>query len=277
VQKQTKREAAIKIISKKALTVPEYEQVHTEIEILKICNHPNIIKLYDILENQDYIYIITEVCKGSDMFDYLSDRKFKIPECRAAKFINKIARAIYYLHSYGIVHRDLKPENILMTDASEDADLKILDFGLSKIIGPDEKCTEPFGTLHYVSPELLLGMAYDKKVDIWSLGIISYLLITGHLPFNDENESEVARQIINEPVPFPKLIWKSKSYEAKLFVSSLLQKEPSSRANIKDIINNKWLLSTTSSTSCSENFDDFECDETSHKKKLSFGVYSIPK
>jgi len=116
------------------------------------------------------------------MFDYLESRKFQIPEQRAAELISKIARAVYYLHSYGIIHRDLKPENILMTDATDNADLKISDFGLSKIIGPHDKCYEPYGTLHYVAPEILLCLPYDKKVDLWSLGIITYIILTGFLP-----------------------------------------------------------------------------------------------
>ena len=127
--------------------------------------------------------LVTELCRGTDMHEYLKQRKFTVPEDKAAEFVSKIARAIYYLHSFGIVHRDLKPENILMTDTSDKADLKILDFGLSKMIGPEEKCTEMFGTLYYAAPEILLGMPYDKKADLWSLGIIAYQLITGMFPY----------------------------------------------------------------------------------------------
>jgi len=113
----------------------------------------------------------------------LNVRDFKISEYRASELIGKIARTVYYLHSYGICHRDLKPENIIMTDSSDQADLRILDFGLSKIIGPEDKMFEPFGTLHYAAPELLLGTPYDKTVDLWSIGILSYVFITGCLPY----------------------------------------------------------------------------------------------
>lgn len=143
-----------------------------------------------------------EYCEGGDLFSYIEKRGFKLPESRASQLINKLSTAIFYLHSYGITHRDLKPENILMTDDSENADIRLLDFGLSKIIGPNEKCTEPFGTLvkinifiqSYVAPEVLLEKPYNKSVDIWSIGIISYLLLTGGLPFDDEeSEREVIR------------------------------------------------------------------------------------
>jgi serine/threonine protein kinase len=123
-----------------------------------------------------------ELCKGSDVFDYLASRNFTISEERAKELIRKIASAVYYIHEYGIVHRDLKPENLMMTSTGDDADIKLLDFGLSKMIGQNEKCTERFGTLCYVAPELLNGEAYDKRVDLWSLGIISYVFLTGCLP-----------------------------------------------------------------------------------------------
>ena len=118
----------------------DLELVRAEIEILKICQHPNIIKLYDIFETPEYFYIIMEYCSGGDLFSYIEKRNFKLPEKKACEIIFKLCRALYYIHSYGIVHRDLKPENILMTDDTENADIRLLDFGLSKILGPDEMC-----------------------------------------------------------------------------------------------------------------------------------------
>lgn len=162
-----------------------------------------------------------EYCSGGDLFSYIEKRGFRLAEPRAASIIHKLSAACYYLHSYGIAHRDLKPENILMTDNTDEADMRMLDFGLSKIIGPSEFCTEPFGTLSYVAPEVLLEKAYNKSVDLWSIGIITYLLLCGCLPFDDENsEREIARQTINDPVPYPSAIWKKISNEAKLFVDS---------------------------------------------------------
>ncbi len=123
-----------------------------------------------------------EICYGNDLYDYLLARSFQITEEKAREIIKKITRALSFLHSYGIVHRDIKPENIMMTDSTNDANIKLLDFGLSKMIGPTEKCNERFGTLCYVAPELLMGEPYDKRVDLWSLGIISYMLLTGCFP-----------------------------------------------------------------------------------------------
>lgn len=145
--KKNKRHVAIKSFKKKEMNPIDFDLVKTEIEILKVCQHPNIIKLYDMFENEDDIHIVMEYCEGGDLFSYLEQRSFKLKEEQAAEFIYKIASAIFYLHSYGIAHRDLKPENILMTDSSDSADLKIMDFGLSKMIGPKEKCREYFGTI----------------------------------------------------------------------------------------------------------------------------------
>lgn len=134
-----------------------------------------------------------EYCQGRDLFDYLQDRNFKIPEKKAAKMVYELASAISYLHNYGIVHRDLKPENILMSADTDDACIKLLDFGLSRMLSPSETCKDIIGTLvflifnkfkiqTYVAPEILLQQEYNKSVDYWSLGIISYVLLSGCLP-----------------------------------------------------------------------------------------------
>ena len=191
--KKTGKKVAVKVMSKKEMTLQDVELQRREIEILKMCQHPNIIRLLDIFENQDYIYIVMENLSGGDLFTYLEKRDFEITEARAKELSHQIATALYYLHSFGVAHRDLKPENILMVSDSEDSDLKIVDFGLSKIIGPNESSLDPFGTLSYVAPEVLLQKPYGKEVDLWSLGVITYLLLSRVLPFDDEEDKEIAR------------------------------------------------------------------------------------
>ena len=122
---------------------------------MKMCQHPNVIKLIDIFENSDYYYIVLDYMEGKDLFDYLQKRSFRISEERAKNLALQIGEAIQYLHNYGIVHRDLKLENVMMSDNTEHAIPKLCDFGLAKIIGPNEKAVEPFGTLGYVAPEVL--------------------------------------------------------------------------------------------------------------------------
>lgn len=208
IHKKTGKKVAIKIMKKKQMTMQDIVLQKREIEILKICQHPSIIRLLDVFENQDYIYIVMEYCKGGDLFTFLEKRDFTIPEEKARELAHSIATGIFYLHSFGIAHRDLKPENILMTDESDEAQPKLVDFGLSKIVGPNETCNDPFGTLSYVAPEVLLQKPYDKSVDLWSLGVIVYLLLSGTLPFDDDDDREIARQTIHDDPDFSYRTWK---------------------------------------------------------------------
>jgi hypothetical protein len=242
INKETKKPVAIKIMAKKNMDKSDMELAKVEIDILKISQHPNIIKLYDVFENENYIYIIMENCSGGDLLSYFEYHEYELPEPKVCEIIHKLSMAVYYLHSYGIVHRDLKPENILMTDLSATADIRLLDFGLSKIIGNDEKCTEPYGTLSFVAPEVLQGKPYDKSVDLWSIGIITFLLLCGYLPFDDKHsEREIARQTIQDPVPYDNKIWSKISPEAKQFVDGLLQKKPEKRYTIKEVLEHPWI------------------------------------
>ena len=241
INKHTKEKVAIKIMNKKKMDSSDIELMRTEIEILKICQHPNIIRLYDIFENIDYIYIIMEYCPGGDLFSYLEQRKFKISEERAAIIMNKICEAVFYFQSYfGVIHRDLKPENVLLISSSDDSDIRILDFGLSKISTPNEKCTEPYGTLTYCAPEIILDEPYNKEVDMWSIGVMTYLMISGRLPFNGEDENKIAREIaFNEP-DFNAECWKKVSKECISFIKQLLEKNAKKRMVIGDALKHPW-------------------------------------
>ena len=242
LHKAKNRDVAIKIINKKDMSNLEYINVKNEIEIMKVTKHPQILQLYDIIENEDYIYIVMEHCKEGDLFSYLEKRHFKLPEPRVAQIIHRLATAVYFLHEYGIIHRDLKPENILMTDSTDEADIRIFDFCVSKRIGPNEYLTEPVGTLGYMAPEVLLEKPYNKSADIWSIGIITYLLLCGCLPFDDEHsDKEIIRQTLYDPVPYPNSIWKKISNEANLFVDKLLQKDPSKRMSLQEVLEHKWI------------------------------------
>ena len=265
INKETKKPVAIKIMAKKNMDKSDLELAKVEIDILKIGQHPNIIKLYDIYENENYIYIIMEYCSGGDLLSYFEYNDYELPETKVCEIIHKLSMAIYYLHSYGIVHRDLKPENILMTDLSPQADIRLLDFGLSKIVGNDEKCTEPYGTLSFVAPEVLQGKPYDKSVDLWSIGIITFLLLCGYLPFDDKHsEREIARQTIQDPVPFEEKIWSKYSPEAKTFVDGLLQKKPEKRYTIKEVLEHPWI----------KKMDKVPEKRKDNKNKSQFGFYT---
>jgi serine/threonine protein kinase len=152
---------------------------------------------------------------GKDLFDYIAKRDYVLPEERAKSIMFQIIQGVHYLHSFGIVHRDLKLENIMMSDQKEQASPKIVDFGLSKIIGPNETANEPFGTLGYVAPEVLKKQPYTFSCDIWSLGCILYALLSGSLPFDHNDQKELMRMTMEDALKFDLPVWDKVSMTCK--------------------------------------------------------------
>ncbi len=181
-----------------------------------------------------------EALSGGDLFTYLEKRQFTISEKRAKELSHQLATALYYLHSFGIAHRDLKPENILIASDTDTAECKIVDFGLSKIIGPNETSLDPFGTLSYVAPEVLLQKPYGKEVDIWSLGIITYLLLSRVLPFDDDDDKEIARQTIQDHPDFSFHPWEKVSQAAQEACKQMLEKNRHKRPQLEEVLNFEW-------------------------------------
>ena len=273
INKETKQKVAVKIMNKNNMDSSDLELVRTEIEILKICQHPYIIKLYDVFENIDYIYIIMEHCPGGDLFSFIKSRNFMLKEEKVVVIMYKLCKAVYYVHSYGIAHRDIKPENVLLTSESEDADVRLLDFGLSKIVGPNQKCTEPYGTLTYCAPEIILDKPYLKTVDSWSLGVMTYLMLSGSLPFSGKDEHEIAKNVVYSKVDFEKKpIWKEISREAKDFISKLLEKDLKKRIEMKEALEHPWFKKFNLQNEINENVNkDFK---KSSSIKNDFGIYT---
>ena len=173
-------------------------QQRREIEVLKMCQHPNIIKLLDIFENSDNYFIVIEYMEGKDLFDYIQKRNFVLTETRVKNLVCQLIIATRYIHDFGIVHRDLKLENIMMSDVTNYAKPKLVDFGLARIISPNETATEPFGTLGYVAPEVLKKKPYSFSCDVWSIGCIMHALLTGSLPFDHESQRETIRMTLED-------------------------------------------------------------------------------
>lgn len=210
----------------------EIFQQRREIEVLKMCQHPNIIKLLDLFESSENYFIVLEFMGGKDLFDYIAKRDYTLPEERAKKVIFQIAQGTQYLHSYGIVHRDLKLENIMMSDQSNNAFPKIVDFGLSKIIGPNETANEPFGTLGYVAPEVLKKQPYTYSCDVWSIGCILYALLSGSLPFDHNDQKELMRMTMEDTLKFDLPVWEKVSPLCKSLITDMLKKNPAQRATM---------------------------------------------
>ena len=241
IHKKTGQQVAIKILNKENLkTAEDKELVQIEIGILKLCHHPNIVRLLDHLENTDYIYIVTEYIEGGTLSKYLKKKKFNFSERQASYIMIQIASAVKYLHQYGIVHRDLKPGNIMITQQNDFGIIKIMDFGLSKIVSPSEKMIEGYGTLSYVAPEVLLRTPYNKEVDIWSMGVILYYMLSGNLPFRGMKQQEVAEKIIYEDLEFDDDEWETKTQKVQDLISRCLEKNPKDRITIDEFIEHPW-------------------------------------
>ena len=243
VEKKTKERVAIKIIKKNKTKPSDIELVRTEIDVMKLCHHPNVVHLLDHFENAEYIFIVMEYIRGGRLTDYMKEKKFNFTEKRAAEIIYQIALGVKYLHKYGIIHRDLKPDNIMLTEASDKGQIKIMDFGLSKILGKKEKTVDGFGTLTFVSPEVLIRKPYNKEIDIWSIGVILYLLLSGDLPFDDEEDDEqkIAKSIVFNEVEFPPKKFGNRSKEVINLIKKCLTKEPKNRIKIDEIIKSDWI------------------------------------
>lgn len=206
-------------------------------------DHPNIIKLYEVYEDTRYIYLIMEECSGGELFDRIIDRinkKAMFTEKEAAFIFKQMMSAICYCHSQGICHRDLKPENLLFLNSSEDSDLKVIDFGLSRIFGKeDNKMTTKVGTAYYVSPEVLSG-DYDQLCDVWSSGVILFILLTGDPPFNGSNDNEIYRKIQQKKFTFPSPAWDKISDDVKDLITKMLA-DPADRLTAEQVLNHTWV------------------------------------
>lgn len=175
------------------------------------------------------------------MYDYLEKRDFKISEQRAWELATQTAGAVFYLHNYNIIHRDLKLENIMMTDDTESAIPKLVDFGLAAILDPGKSVKESVGTVAYAAPEIFLGDSYDKSVDIWSLGTIFFGLLGGYLPFDDEDKSKIMNRVLKEKLDFDNERWRAVSSRAKKLIMLMLEKDKTRRASIEQIVSSDWI------------------------------------
>lgn len=164
--------------------------------------------------------------EGKDLFDYIQKRNFVLTEARVKHLVCQLIIATRYIHDFGIVHRDLKLENIMMSDVTNDAKPKIVDFGLARIISPNETANEPFGTLGYVAPEVLKKKPYSFSCDVWSIGCIMHALLTGSLPFDHESQRETIRMTLEDVLKFDDPYWVTISSVCKDLVMKMLAKDP---------------------------------------------------
>ena len=233
----TGERVAVKVIDKTKLDAATKVQMMQEVRLMKLVQHPHVVRLYEVIDTQTKLYLVLELADGGDMYDYIMRHEnVGLDEAAARKYFRQIVQAIHYCHELHVVHRDLKPENVVFFQKL--GLVKLTDFGFSNKFDPGEQLSTSCGSLAYSAPEILLGDAYDAPaVDVWSLGVILYMLVCGAAPFQEANDSETLTMIMDCKYSFPSHI----STACKKLVSLMLQRQPHLRASLDDIMKDPWL------------------------------------
>ena len=275
----------MKIIKCKSSSDTALSTIKKEINILKSLDHPNIIKVYEFFKTEKYIYIIEELCTGGELFDKIVDVKH-FSETVACNIMRQLLSAVAYCHEKGIIHRDLKPENILIESSEEKNKdffhIKVIDFGTCEIL-KKSKLTEQIGTSFYIAPEVLKN-GYNEKCDLWSCGVILYILLCGSPPFYGKNEKEIFSKILSGNFSFRHKIWNKISNEAKNLVKRMLEINPDKRLSARDALKDKWFeinknsIINKKNTNYSifiKNITEFRAEQKLQQATLAFLVHNF--
>eukprot|EP01127_Copromyxa_protea_P004764 TRINITY_DN1458_c0_g1_i2.p1 TRINITY_DN1458_c0_g1~~TRINITY_DN1458_c0_g1_i2.p1 ORF type:complete len:286 (-),score=64.71 TRINITY_DN1458_c0_g1_i2:117-974(-) len=240
IEKKTGRRVAIKVIDKEV--VERDETLKNEIEILSKVHHPNIVQMYAIFDTPENLFIVMELMEGGELYEEIIQRS-TFSEQEAAQIIQQLLSALVYLHDMDVVHRDLKLENLLL-EKKDGLVVKLADFGLSKIFSSAGGLYTACGTPFYVAPDILLATdetGYGPSVDMWAVGVILYILLSGRLPFSGDDDDELFRSIMEGD-----LVWKSPQFDtvsddAKDLISNLIVVDPEARFTAKQALEHKFI------------------------------------
>jgi calcium-dependent protein kinase len=264
IHRTTGAQRAVKVLRKSNMDEDEKRMLFNEINILKELDHPNIVKMYEFFEDDKRYYLVQEICKGGELFDEIIARG-KFTERDAALLIKQVLSCINYCHQNNIVHRDLKPENILLEQNKAFDQIKIIDFGTSLVYDPSKKLDEKLGTPYYIAPEVL-NKKYGNKCDIWSIGVIVYILLCGSPPFSGQTDNDIMKAVRAGKVNFE---GKGFSPVAIDFMQSLLTYDQEQRPTAEDSLKHKWIaelaqvtVDETVAISALNNLKTFRADET---------------
>ena len=237
-------DVAIKIIDK--AKVEDMQDIQREIEIMNMVDHPNVINLFEIFDEPKKMNLVLELVTGGELFDRIV-AKGNYSEKDAATCMSQLCQALDYLHTKKIVHRDLKPENLLYASPADDANLKVADFGLARMLTAGDMMKTACGTPGYVAPEILKNKGYDSgAVDMWSAGVILYILLCGFPPFYEEELPALFDQILHARYDFPSPWWDSISKESKSLVQALLTLDPKKRMTADEVLKQPWVTGAAS-------------------------------
>ncbi|XP_014510013.1 calcium-dependent protein kinase 28 isoform X2 [Vigna radiata var. radiata] len=218
------------------------EDVKREVKILKaLTGHENVVQFYDAFEDDSYVYIVMELCEGGELLDrILAKKDSRYSEKDAAVVVRQMLKVAAECHLHGLVHRDMKPENFLLKSTKEDSPLKATDFGLSDFIKPGKKFHDIVGSAYYVAPEVLKRKSGPQS-DVWSIGVITYILLSGRRPFWDKTEDGIFKEVLRKKPDFQRKPWQTISDAAKDFVKKLLVKDPRARLTAAQALSHPWV------------------------------------
>jgi len=241
---------AMKRIILEKLSDEYRDELRNEIAILRDLDHPNIIRLYEIYDVKSQIYVVMELCSGGNLW-----QRVPYKEEDAAKIVKKVVSAVTFMHEDGICHRDLKMENILFENDSPNAEIKIIDYGLSKKYSPGEQMTSRVGSYYTMAPQVLEGI-YTSQADMWAVGVLAYILLSDKKPFEAPENDDIVEKIMKCDYNFDDPLWKTISEEAKEFISNLIELDPEVRLTAKKANESKWLQMQVQSSLLDREFVD---------------------
>lgn len=237
----TGEKVAVKFIEKKFVDPEELKLLQREIDIMARVQHTNVLRLYEIFDTDTKLSLVMELVNGGELFYKIVD-KGSYSEVEARDIVRQLVEGVDYLHNQGIAHRDLKPENLLCSETERGVVIKIADFGLSKAFSGESALQTSCGTPDYAAPEVLrMEGTYDKSVDLWSIGVITYVLLCGFPPFYGKTQAVLFDKILNADFDFPEPEWTQISSEAKDFINHLLLLDVKQRYTTRQCLEHPWL------------------------------------
>ncbi|XP_076239060.1 calcium/calmodulin-dependent protein kinase II isoform X13 [Calliopsis andreniformis] len=259
VQKSTGYEFAAKIINTKKLTARDFQKLEREARICRKLQHPNIVRLHDSIQEENYHYLVFDLVTGGELFEDIVAREF-YSEADASHCIQQILESVHHCHHNGVVHRDLKPENLLLASKAKGAAVKLADFGLAIEVQGEAHAWFGFaGTPGYLSPEVLKKEPYGKPVDIWACGVILYILLVGYPPFWDEDQHRLYQQIKTGSYDYPSPEWDTVTPEAKNLINQMLTVNPSKRITASEALKHPWICQRERVASVVHRQETVEC------------------
>lgn len=284
IEKSTRNEYAAKFIKKRQSRASRRgvrrEEIEREVDILQQIQHPNIVALHDVYENRTDVVLILELVSGGELFDFLAQKE-SLSEEEATQFIKQILDGVQYLHSKRIAHFDLKPENIMLLDRNVPLPrIKLIDFGLAHKIEAGADFKNIFGTPEFVAPEIVNYEPLGLEADMWSIGVITYILLSGASPFLGDSKQETLGNISAMNYEFDEELFSNTSELAKSFIRQLLEKDTRKRMTIQDTLNHPWIKPLNPRQAMVKrlsvvNLENFRRQYARRRWKLSFRIVAL--